>query len=175
MWKPVVGWEGEYEVSDTGQVRSLDRTQTLKNGQRRSYRGRLLRPQATNPSGLHLQVQLRRPGEYRFYRVHQLVLTAFVGPCPDGLMCRHRNGNGHDNRIENLVWGTAEENQQDRVEHGHHHYAVRTHCNYGHEYTPENTIIRPGGARRCRTCHNADVQARKARNRSLAQQRSSKL
>jgi predicted transcriptional regulator len=50
--------------------------------------------------------------------VHRLVLEAFVGPCPPGMMCRHLDGDPTNNRLENLVWGTKEENAADRVRHG---------------------------------------------------------
>lgn len=69
---------------------------------------------------------------YKTFRVHRLVLTAFVGPCPEGMECRHLNGNKTDNRLENLCWGTQEENRQDTRDHGtykkgeNHHRAKLT-------------------------------------------------
>jgi len=58
-------------------------------------------------------------GERRVTRnVHVLVLEAFAGPRPNGMVCRHLNGNPTDNRIENLAWGTESENQRDAVRHG---------------------------------------------------------
>ena len=50
--------------------------------------------------------------------VHRLILKTFVGPCPDGMECRHLNGNPADNRLRNLCWGTHLENMQDRDLHG---------------------------------------------------------
>lgn len=50
--------------------------------------------------------------------VHTLVLEAFVGPCPPDMECRHKDGNAQNNRLENLVWGTAKENSADRILHG---------------------------------------------------------
>ena len=52
------------------------------------------------------------------YRLHRLILEAFVGPCPEGMGCRHLNGNKMDNRIENLAWGTQQENIDDNVVQG---------------------------------------------------------
>lgn len=50
--------------------------------------------------------------------MHRLVLEAFVGPCPPGMECRHRNGVSWDNRLSNLRWGTKRQNECDRVRHG---------------------------------------------------------
>lgn len=66
----------------------------------------------------HLKVTVRRDGRRQTTFVHRLVLEAFVGPCPDGLECRHRNGNPTDNRLSNIEWATRTVNQGDRVAHG---------------------------------------------------------
>lgn len=50
--------------------------------------------------------------------LHRVVLLAFVGLCPEGMECRHLNGNPSDNRLENLQWGTRQENANDRKRHG---------------------------------------------------------
>jgi len=49
--------------------------------------------------------------------VHRLILEVFVGPCPDGMECRHLDGNPQNNRLDNLAWGTPEENCEDREKH----------------------------------------------------------
>jgi hypothetical protein len=54
----------------------------------------------------------------RYIKVHTLVLMVFVGPCPDGMECRHLNGDSTDNRLTNLCWGTPKKNTQDRWDHG---------------------------------------------------------
>jgi hypothetical protein len=63
-------------------------------------------------------VKIRRHGQPRRFLAHQLVLTVFVGPCPPGMECRHRNGIRDDNRLENLCWGTRAENGADTARHG---------------------------------------------------------
>jgi hypothetical protein len=117
VWKPVPGYEGLYEVSDQGRVRSLDRdvTQTSRRGALYTLRkkGKLLRP-GRMPSG-HLSVALGRGNSQC---VHRLVLLAFVGPAPDKHECCHNNGNPADNRLENLRWGTRSENIKDAIRHG---------------------------------------------------------
>jgi len=54
----------------------------------------------------------------RVFLVHRLVLEAFVGPCPEGMLCRHLDGNGRNNNLSNLCWGTSKENCEDTKRHG---------------------------------------------------------
>lgn len=49
---------------------------------------------------------------------HQIILKTFVGPCPQGLECRHLDGNPQNNALENLKWGTRLENMRDKIRHG---------------------------------------------------------
>jgi hypothetical protein len=53
-------------------------------------------------------------------RVHRLVLEAFIGPCPPGMECRHKDGDNTNNKLNNLCWGTPKENASDRRLHGTH-------------------------------------------------------
>lgn len=48
------------------------------------------------------------------FRVHSLVMSAFVGPCPKGKICRHLDGNPNNNRLDNLKYGTYKQNEQDK-------------------------------------------------------------
>ena len=59
-----------------------------------------------------------RDGGDRHVGVHTLVLETFVGPCPAGMECRHLDGVKTNNRLENLVWGTRQENEADKERHG---------------------------------------------------------
>lgn len=151
-WRPVVGWEGYYEVSDRGQVRSLERTVTYRDGRVRLYPSTVLR---VGHHGIgHEHVVLYRSATDKASRqVHRLVLEAFVGPCPDdGMECLHADGDPANNHVTNLRWGTRSENNLDKVRHGHDHNAVKTHCPQGHPYSDENTYVYPTGNRRCRVC-----------------------
>lgn len=112
-WLPVPGWEGLYEVSDLGRVRSLPRRGTHKN---RLYGGKLLKP-SVNAYGYYV-VGLCRDRTMLLRFVHRLVLSAFAGPCPDGMEARHGPGGSLDNRLANLCWGTPSDNQMDRVRDG---------------------------------------------------------
>lgn len=158
-WLPVVGYEGLYEVSDQGRVKSLERKVAYKDGRVRVNPARLRNPKP-RPDG-RLQLKMVHPDKPdRNVLLHRMVLEAFVGPCPEGMECLHENDNPQDNRLVNLRWGTRSENQADRVRNGLHHNARKTHCKYGHEFTPENTRIRTTGFRNCRIC---DRQAKKDR------------
>ena len=64
------------------------------------------------------QVMLRNQSRYMSKAVHRLVIEAFKGPCPEGLECRHLDGNCLNNHADNLQWGTREENMKDKALHG---------------------------------------------------------
>lgn len=138
-WLPVVGYEGDYEVSDDGQVRSLLRAKP-----------HVLRPGIMKRGG-YPHVSLR--GKTR--TVHTLMLEAFVGPRPAGdIHGCHKDDVPDHNVISNLEWGTRSKNYLDAVRNGRHVNASKTHCKWGHEFTPENTKPQSGGrGRACRACH----------------------
>lgn len=115
-WRPVVGWEGEYEVCNAGEVQSLDRIVAVAApgfGPRR-VRGKKLSP-APSADG-HLHVNLYRLGKQYTRLVHDLVLEAFDCPRPPGMEGCHGNNNPADNWIDNLRWDTHAGNCHDRVE-----------------------------------------------------------
>jgi len=153
-WRPVVGYEGIYAVSDQGRVWSVPRLDPLGRCQ-----GGRFKPPAR--SRKYAQVTLYRDGRGRSVNIHTLVLEAFVGPRPDGMECCHGNGNPRDNRVENLRWDTHGANQRDSVAHGTNASARKTHCPQGHEYTPENTYWTESHGRQCKTCGRADSKRRR--------------
>lgn len=65
-------------------------------------------------------VMLCKDGKRITKLVHTLIASAFLGPCPKGMECRHLNGDRLDNRIANLKWGTRGENSLDAIKHGTH-------------------------------------------------------
>lgn len=159
-WLPVPGYEGAYEVSEHGNVRSVDRITTDKNGRKSKMKGRAL---AKIPNGDgRLRVQLSREGSSRLTLIHRLVLLAFVGPCPHGMECCHWDGDPTNNRLENLRWGTHTENMQDKMRIGNCHQTNKTHCFRGHLLIPGNLILSDmkKGKRRCKACDKAREWAR---------------
>ena len=159
QWLSVVNYEGVYEVSNHGQVRSIPREITVsRQGTRfiRRYQGKLLAPEKVWYSG-HLAVNLHTPEHpQHMVRVHHLVLEAFVGPRPPQMFGLHRDDNPENNHLSNLYWGTKTNNQNDKVRNGNHHNANKTQCPQGHDYNEENTRweTKKNGrrARRCLIC-----------------------
>jgi hypothetical protein len=165
QWRAVVGYEGFYEVSDAGRVRSVDRVVIDCNGNRtRLFRGVVLK-QATISKGYRAVGLCRRDRPMVTKYVHHLVLEAFVGPKPVGMECCHGVGGPADNRLSNVRWGSSSENNHDIVHHGNHHQANKALCPQGHELREPNLIVRflQDGHRSCLACHHAHGRARKAR------------
>lgn len=131
-WRPVVGYEGLYEVSDLGRVRNSS--------------GREISQWYT---AKYLTVSLGRKSAL----VHRIVLSSFSLGQPDGKpLVLHINGNAEDNRLSNLKWGNQSENMRDRVRHGTDPNLRKTHCPQGHPYNIENTHVNVNGGRVCREC-----------------------
>ena len=102
VWEFVLGYEDRYLVSNHGNVFSFASGRTLKTG-----------------TDIYPAVTLCRDGTSKKRLVHSMVLEAFVGKrIPEAPHTRHLNGNKHDNRLCNLKWGTAAENQADTHAHG---------------------------------------------------------
>lgn len=108
-----VGWPG-YEVGDDGTVLSYWRPGGFP---KIGTVPRKLK-QFPNPKNRYLYVALCNAGAQKGFTVHRLVLTAFVGPRPDGMQACHNNGVPSDNRLVNLRWDTSKRNHADQVLHG---------------------------------------------------------
>lgn len=151
-WLPILGYGGYYEVSDLGRVRALARVVTYSTGGKRSYPGRILVP-FMGPRGYWL-VAVSYRSKTSLPAVHSLVAKAFHGPRPEGLECRHLDGDRDNNRVSNLQWGTHSENRLDQIAHGTDTKRNRTHCPRGHPLQEPNLCLRQweNGRRACRSC-----------------------
>jgi hypothetical protein len=117
-WRSVSGWEGFYEVSDDGRVRSLARTvEMIRRGKvvRVSFGERVMRAPLCEG---YPKVVLSRPGRQERKFVHQLVCTAFHGPPPPKHEVAHNDGDRSNPRADNLRWATRHENILDMAIHG---------------------------------------------------------
>lgn len=120
MWRPVVGYELFYEVSDDGRVRSLDRRVGAKSGGTRVRKARELN--AIIPTDKdYWKVDLTNEfAVKKRIRLHHLVAAAFLGPRPNGLLVLHKDDDKANNRLDNLYYGTHAQNQADSVRNGKH-------------------------------------------------------
>jgi NUMOD4 motif/HNH endonuclease len=142
-WAPIPGYEGLYEASTLGRIWSIHRPGVGKTG-------RILK-QPLNASRYPF-VNLSKGGKTWPWTVHRLVMLAFAGPPPPGQEVRHKDGNRANPALSNLEYGTRSENVRDTLRHGTNYWANKTHCKYGHEFTPQNTYVNSKGSRECRTC-----------------------
>lgn len=109
IWKSIPEYKGLYDVSNLGRVRRACDSCFYKKGDvlqtHKSVKG-------------YLRVYLMKNSKEHLCTVHQLVLFAFTGPRPEGLLAAHLNDIKADNRLENLAWMTNSENIKLAYEHG---------------------------------------------------------
>lgn len=124
-WKDIPGYEGRYQASTAGRIRSVERSVTQVGRWGRTFTrvipGKVLRPGQYCKAG-HVSVVLGKqrgtnknmPGS----PVHTLVMLTFIGPRPKGLDIRHLDGDPKNNRLANLAYGTRSENIKDAINTG---------------------------------------------------------
>ena len=116
IWKSIMGYEGYYEVSNLGNVHSVDRIIVNKNGRKRFFNSKILKL-LTNIDG-YLVIQLNKNGKGKQFRVNRLVAHAFI-PNPDNkLVVNHKDCNKKNNLSTNLEWNTVSENTQHAYDNG---------------------------------------------------------
>jgi len=154
QWKPVNGFEGVYEVSTLGRVRSLARVVKRGRGMM-NVSEKILTPNCT--PGKYVHVVMQHEGKRRDVDLHVLVAETFLGPRPEKLEVCHNNGDPRDNRLENLRYDTSRENSLDTVKHGRNPQRQRTHCPSGHPLVVPNLVEAElrRGHRKCRACNTA--------------------
>ena len=108
IWKDVVGYEGLYQVSDLGQVKSLRRDIMRTNGKTKPINERIMKP--SKRAGYYLVV-LSKFGQHSFY-VHRLVSIMFIENRYNKPFVNHKNGVKTDNNVSNLEWVTPAENMK---------------------------------------------------------------
>lgn len=139
-WRPVVGWEGLYEVSNIGRVRRLSRVTTRKDGTLQTWPDRIM-SLPLNSWG-YPSVGLTRDGRKSTALVHRLVAFAFIGP--GGPEVNHKDGDKTNARVSNLEWVTSKQNKEHawgiglrNRSHLPIHYGVKAN---GAKLTPETVL-----------------------------------
>lgn len=141
-WRTIKGYEGRYQVSNTGLLRKTDSLKILKiQPTGRDYKS----------GGGYKTKSFWSKGKKHTRTVHSLVLEAFVGKRPKGYQCNHIDGNKHNNFVSNLEWMTPSQNMK-------HRYDVLKqkavsgpdHCNFkkcgpANPYSKEYIITSPNG------------------------------
>lgn len=114
LWMDINGYEGLYQVSNRGRVRSVTHTITMNNGRERTIYGKeLVLHEGGNNQ--YLQAHLHKDGNVQNRLVHRMVAELFIGEIPDGYEINHKNANVQDNRVENLEIVTRKENMAHAV------------------------------------------------------------
>lgn len=111
IWKSVKDYEGLYEVSNLGRIKSLDKEVScgFNGNYKRIIKGKILNPSYDNDSYLH--IGLTKDYITKNYFIHRLVAIAFIENLENKPQVNHIDGNKSNNRLKNLEWNTLSENR----------------------------------------------------------------
>lgn len=112
-WKLIKNYEGLYEVSNLGRIRSLDKLVKGRKGTEYIKKGKILK-QIKHVNG-YMKIGLTKDGKRKTFLVHRLVAEAFISNPENKPYIDHINTIRDDNRVENLRWATASENQYNEL------------------------------------------------------------
>lgn len=112
-WRPIQDFPG-YEVSNYGEIKSMDRKIIITGGRVRPQKTILMRT-STDKDG-YKKLMLSLPGKRKKVSVHSIVAATFIGPRPKGLVINHINKNPADNKVSNLEYITQKENVAHSIE-----------------------------------------------------------
>jgi len=127
VWKDIIGFEGLYQISNYGRVRSLTRTVVEKTGKSYTLQGRIMKVRVNKKTNYH-QACLRKDGKYHYLYIHRLVAQAFLKG--EGEEVNHIDCNKGNNYFENLEWCSRLENSNHasknaRFKRGNSHHMTR--------------------------------------------------
>lgn len=161
-WRAIPDWEGLYEISDLGRVRSVRRIVKCRFDKTAVKKGKVLAP--TPGRGDYLSVGLwhAATGRMKRMQVHRLVLLTFIGPAPEGTESRHEDGTRRNNTLGNLSWAPHVDNIGDKLMHG---TLVRGEKHHKAKITAEDVhLIRTSGLSPKTLARRFQMQAGAIRN-----------
>lgn len=113
-WKNIDGYPG-YLISDYGRVKSIKKVVIQSNGHSMTFPERILKPGVSH--GGYLYVTLCRNGDHKAFKIHRLVVNAFIGHfSPPRNIIHHKDHDRRNNKVENLMWVTQKENINFNIE-----------------------------------------------------------
>lgn len=139
IWKNVPGYEGLYQVSSNGRVKSLDRCVMVKNGYNgqtsRSLKGVILKPVLVRG---YQAVTMHKNGNGRLMKIHRLVAEAFIPNPINKPQVNHKDGDKLNNCVKNLEWCTSLENQMHAI-----HKGLKTGMEKAKEVIRDDGVVFP--------------------------------
>ena len=121
IWKDIQEYEGLYQVSNLGRVKSLARKVKDYDPRWGNWRMRRIKERILKPCFFEKKyptVSFSKGGKIHTRELHRVVAETFLGPCPEGMECCHRDGNKNNNNLNNLRWDTKENNFADNISNG---------------------------------------------------------
>lgn len=145
IWKDIEGYEGIYQVSNLGRVRSLDRYVTCSNGTQMFIKGRIKTPSYNKRCNIY-EVHLRKDNKRQCLKVYRLVAKAFIendDPI-NKTTVNHKDGDRSNNRADNLEWASYSENLKHAYDELHRPKNAtkikRRHCISINKHTNERVV-----------------------------------
>ena len=116
VWKSIEGFEGFFQISNHGRIRSLDRYVNARNGGKRFEHGRIMKSSIN--SRKYYILPLRKNGYVKTFRINRLVAIAFIPNPENKPEVNHIDGDKQNNHVKNLEWSTHKENIKHALETG---------------------------------------------------------
>ena len=111
IWKDITGYEGLYQVSNLGKVKSLNKSIIRNNGRRQTFKEKTLKKGLS--SNGYYSVSLTKNGKGKTFNIHKLVATAFIENKNNDKCINHIDGNKRNNNVTNLEWCSYGHNEKE--------------------------------------------------------------
>jgi hypothetical protein len=145
VWKDVVGFEGAYQVSNIGRVRSIDRYITSKHSSGTEYtrllKGKILTPEKPRFDDPYILYYLKKDGKRHFGKAHRLVAFAFIPKIEGKNFVNHKDCNPQNNNVDNLEWVTHRENVQHAYDNGRINVAKAVKASLENRYKLNRAVL----------------------------------